>query len=126
MAKISLSTVVIICILLLTSSVLYARIGSVYGLVVDKFTKKPVSMAKVCLLGAIRGQEICKNTYPDGAYLLDTLAGSNYVIKISATGYRTFESSPINVPSGGYINLPAQFISHSRSDPYISEESARW
>jgi hypothetical protein len=104
--KMSLKSIIFIFIILYYSSAT-AAIGTIYGLVQEERTGKPIENAKLCLPTVIIGTR-CVYSKPDGSYILNTLPEIGYTLFITAAGYKTMEISPIDVPVNGFVNTPVK------------------
>lgn len=104
--KMLLTSIIFIFIILYCPSAI-ASIGSVYGLVQNEFTGRPIENAKVCLdIGKLGTQ--CAYSRPDGSYIINTLPETNLLLIITAAGYKTREFSPINIKADGFTNVPVK------------------
>jgi outer membrane protein OmpA-like peptidoglycan-associated protein len=77
------------------------------GTIVSADTKKPVTTATVTLTDATRGiTEVIKVS--EGKFTVNTLAGSNYSVKVTAEGYQTVVRDVETSSNDRKIDLPVE------------------
>ena len=78
------------------------------GTIVRPDTKKPVATAVVTLTDATRGITETVKVSDQGKFSINTLAGSNYSVKVAAEGYQTEVRDIVTSSNDKEINVPVE------------------
>jgi outer membrane protein OmpA-like peptidoglycan-associated protein/tetratricopeptide (TPR) repeat protein len=91
-----------------TSDVSTPAVIALSGTIVSADTRKPVTAAVVALTDATRGITEVIKVSDKGKFSINTLAGSNYSVKVTAEGYQTVVRDIITSSKDREINVPVE------------------